>query len=436
MNHKLIIVLTILTITHFLYGMTLNDAIRIGKERSLFLADPKIEIIKMNGKIKEAWSNALPQAEGIIGYQRAWKKSVMFFPNPITGQTEKIELTKNNTAIGEATITQPIYTFGRIGAGLKGAYAAKRANEHLLKNQTYQLELEIMKRFWSVLLTKKIVEVQNQALEIADSALQNIQRLYNNGLMSEYDVLRAEVQKNLQIPKLKEAQNQFHLAQLALKEILGIPMDSTFLVEGNLDEYEIPVDTSQSDDFIRKREDIQALEHLVEMNKNIWTIYKNAKYPSIGSQIKYAWQWSEENWQLKPRNNASSVTGGISISIPILTSGKNTGTAQQYEADYQKMKNHYQQALRAARLQFESAFGNYQTALLNEQAAKKTVLQAETARKISQTKLNQGQATPLEFDNARLDETIAKVTLAQTTFQRLVAAAETRIALGKEPFLE
>ena len=62
------------------------------------------------------------------------------------------------------------------------------------------------------------------------------------------------------------------------------------------------------------------------------------------------------------------------------------------------------------------------------------VSQAQTARTIAQTKLSQGQITPLEMDAARLEELVARVAVAQARYDRLVAAAETRMALGLMPY--
>lgn len=432
-NCILVICLSLLLAT-FSYSMTLESALEIAHTRSLQLEEPKLDIEKIDGQITTAWSNALPQVEGLLAYQRAWKKSVMFFPNPSTGQTEKIELTKNNHAIGEASLIQPIYTFGRIGAGLKGAYSAKRAYEHNFIAKKNQLDLEVMKRFWNVLLAKEVLSVQIKAIEIADSSHMNIQRLQQVGMLSEYDVLRAEVQKNLLIPKLQESKNYLNISLLSLKEILGIPMDSTIELQGQLFEFQVGLDTTNIQTKIKQRNDIRSLEDVMEMNKNIWIIHKNAMYPTIGSQVKYSWQWSEDKWSINPQNNASSVTGGLSVSIPLFTSGKTSGTAQQYQVEYKKSQLYYQQLLRGATLQYESALGNYKTSVLSESAARTTVKQAEKARQIAQTKLSQGQATPLEFDSARLDETLAKLSLAQSTYQRLVATAETRMALGLKPF--
>jgi outer membrane protein len=170
------------------------------------------------------------------------------------------------------------------------------------------------------------------------------------------------------------------------------------------------------------------------MNKEIYNIYHSMHYPVLGGQVKYSWQWASDQWDINPRNNNSSVYGGLSLTIPIWTSGQFVGQVRQHRADLQKAQLNLEQAERGARLQFESAMNSYQTAVASEDAAKLAVTQASEARSIAQTKLAQGQITPLEMDAAQLDELVAKVALAQAKYDRLVATAEVRMAVGLLPY--
>ncbi|MDK9699627.1 MAG: TolC family protein [bacterium] len=414
------------------YALTLEEAIAIGKNRSLKQQEPKIDRQKVNGQIKEAWSNALPQLDGSVAYQRSWKQNVMFVN--MGGETQQFKMQQANSATGNATLNQPIYTFGRVGSGLKAAYAARRANDHQSANTERLIELEVMKRYWSVLLLRDVVAVRQNGLAVSDSALQKVKRLRDVGMLSDYDVLRAEVQVSNQKPQLQQAQNALRLSELSLFEFLGVPMDTAMSIDGNLAEYGISIPENASMQNVLKRDDLEALRDLTTMSRNVYNIYNNMHWPVIGAQVSYSWQWSDDYWHLKPTNNASSVAGGIAIQIPLWTSGKNSGVAQQHKADWKKMELQLRQAERGARLQYESALRNYQAAVETEAGATIAVQQAEQARTIAQTKLAQGQLTPLEMDAAQLDELVAKVSLAQARFDRLVAAAETRMALGDKPY--
>ena len=413
--------------------MTLEEAIALAKQRSLAQQGPQLDKIKTQGQLVEAWSNALPQIEGQVGYQRAIKKGKIFFPNPDTGNPMPLELDQNNAMTAGVTLNQPLFTFGRVAAGLRGAKAAARANEHAISHQNFKTELDVMQRFWSVLMLRDVVSARELSLQVSDSSLRRAERMRDLGLLSDYDVLRVRVQAQNQRPALDRARSDLSLAELALKEYIGVPIDTTLSFEGQLDSYSIPVDTIAGTMRIAKRNDLEALRDMAAAQENLYVIFRNARYPVLAGQMKYAWQWQNEEWDVNPRNNYSSLYAGVSLAIPIWSSGAVHGKALQYRADWRRAEWTLAQAERGARLQYEAALKDLETSLENETAARLAVELSEQARSIAQTKFSQGQITTLEMDAAQLDELTARVSLADATFRRLSAGAELRMALGLSP---
>ncbi|MBI5058652.1 TolC family protein [candidate division KSB1 bacterium] len=416
------------------YALTLDEALAIAKSRALALEDPRINRVGVQGQIAEAWSAALPQLAGEIGYQRAFKASKIFFPNPETGDYMALKMQQDNTVQADLTLNQPLLTFGRIAAGLRGAYAAQRATAHQAANTDRAVELETLRRFWSVLLAHDVVQARQLSLSISDSSLARATRMRDVGLLSDYDVLRVNVQSMNQRPPLREAENQRQLAELALKEWLGVSLDTAFRCEGDFDDFTLQIDSTGGAERILARDDLEALRDLNEMQRSIYVIYRNARWPTLGGQVKYSWTWQNDQWGIQPRNNLSAVYGGLGLSIPIWTGGYYRGRAQQQKAEWLRADLNVRKAERGARLQYESALRSYGAALESEAAARTTVDAATQARTIAETKFAQGQLTPLEMDAALLDELVARVALANAKFGRLMATAEARMAAGHAPF--
>jgi outer membrane protein len=417
-------------------GMTLDDAIAIGRARSLELVGPRIERDKTKGRILEAWSNALPDIRGQVGYQRQFKENVTLLPDFVNGTNGfmKLKFQRDNSAEYDVTLNQPLFTFGRINAGLKAAYAARRANRHQIDNSERALQLEVMKRYWTVILAREVIEARRTSLAVSDSALFRVKRMRDVGLMSDYDVLRVQVQAQNQRTPLQQAENNLQLAELSLRELLGVPLDTTLTAEGRLADYAVTVAADSADQRWRWRDDLESLRDLKDVYRNTYVIFRNSFYPVLGGQVKYAWQWQDDQWNINHNNTTTSFYGGVSLSIPLFTPGETFGRAQQYKADWQRSQLDLEQAERGAKLQFESAKRNYETACSNEEAATLAVQQAEQARRIAETKLAQGQITPLEMDSAQLDELVARVSLAQARFDRLVTGTDVRMALGLPPY--
>lgn len=79
MKHTILII-AVLFVFSAGQAMTLEEAVALGKTRSLAQQKPRIEKLKARGQLDEAWSNALPQIDGSVGYQRAIKKGKIFSP--------------------------------------------------------------------------------------------------------------------------------------------------------------------------------------------------------------------------------------------------------------------------------------------------------------------------------------------------------------------
>ncbi|RJP80441.1 MAG: TolC family protein [Candidatus Zixiibacteriota bacterium] len=414
--------------------LTLEQALSLGRERSLQLQGPRLDRERIDGQVREAWSNALPQVEGLAAYQHYFKPAKVFFPDPMSGAIIPLELQQDNNAVGEVTLNQPLFTFGRISSGLKAAYAARQSNQHQQSHTERWVDLEISRRFWTVLLLRDVVEARRASLAVSDSNLARVQRMRRQGLMSDYDVLRVQVQAGNQVPPLRQAENDLRLAELALREYLGVPLDTALTAQGQLTDYAMALETDAAPARLQVRDDLEALRDLSAMYEQIYHIYRSQRWPVLSGQIKYAWQWSNDAWDVSPQNNVSSVYAGVALSIPLWNSGRVSGQAQQYRADWRRAEWNLQQAERGARLQYESAESSYRTALASERAAERAVAQAGEARAIAQVSLAQGLITTLEMDAAQLDELVARVNLAQARYSRLVAAAEARMALGLSPY--
>ncbi|HEY3296506.1 MAG TPA: TolC family protein [bacterium] len=411
-------------------ALTLEQAIELGHQRSLQMQDPQIDRERIGGRIKEAWANALPDVSAQVAAQQYWR--IPTVPVKFGGQTVLLQLNQKDNALASATLNQPLYTFGRVSSGLKAAYAARRSNAHLISSTDRSVSLDVMQRFWTVLLMREVVNARQTSLAVSDSALKRIQQMRAVGLMSDYDVLRAEVQAGNQIPALRQAENALHLSELSLKELLGVPMDTTLTVEGDLTGYTIPIAAEDSAKVLQ-RDDIEALRDLATMYRNLYIINRNSWMPILGGQIQYARQFAGSNWKMNSTNTPVSLYGGLALTIPI-PSGKSLGLAQQAHADWEGAELTLSKAERGALLQFQNAVTSYQAANASESAAELAVQQAEQARRIAQTKLAQGQITTLEMNAAQLDELVARVSLAQAKYDRLVAAAQARVAAGLPPY--
>ncbi len=72
--------------------------------------------------------------------------------------------------------------------------AAELSTRFAVAQQDRQTEIDVMQRFWSVLMLRDVVGARELSLAVSDSSLSRAERMRAVGLLSDYDVLRVRVQ--------------------------------------------------------------------------------------------------------------------------------------------------------------------------------------------------------------------------------------------------
>jgi outer membrane protein len=93
---------------------------------------------------------------------------------------------------------------------------------------------EVERRFYSALQARRLIEVEEQLLEISRQQLDATQRLFRVAARTEVDVLGAQVQVSQQEQELARARGEARKAVLSLAEQIGLEQDADFEVVGEL----------------------------------------------------------------------------------------------------------------------------------------------------------------------------------------------------------
>ena len=155
--------------------LTLDGSIRTALENNPQLKIAEKEFAKSKSAVGESYSAILPTLNGTANFQRAWDIQQTTIPNflkfmlgPALGlfpefaampDNIQIAFGLENTFFYGVTVTQPLFLGGAGIAGIKIAYAAKRAAEQNLKSTRQNLIYQTSQAFYSCLLAKELIEV-------------------------------------------------------------------------------------------------------------------------------------------------------------------------------------------------------------------------------------------------------------------------------------
>ena len=235
----------------------------------------------------------------------------------------------------ELTLTQPIYTWGKIGNSIKLYKQVSQIKQEQILQQTAQLETELQTRLLSLYYLNKILEILDEEQSYADRMVQVSEDAEKSGMLLHQDVVDAKIQaKELEIAKqdlLEQINNQL----LELGRITGIEIKSSQEINYSF----VPLLTAGFDSLLatspsvleeeilsENQSSIKMVNQLYEVNQiaeDISRGYENWK-PDIALQISSSYSGSrvplfEPNWR---RKDDYSVNISVGIKATIWDGGK------------------------------------------------------------------------------------------------------------------
>lgn len=411
--------------------LDLQTALKLAKQQNkeILLAFAEFSVAEAN--VKEAWSQALPTIDASLGYNRNFKQTY-FYIN--TGSSEgdlpnRFSFTFNNEYNFNTTLTQTIYSFGKVGTALNIAYDYQYFIENQFNYQRSLVLSQVKKAFYQALLADKILELSKDSEESARSNYENTKIRFESGTVSEFELLQAEVRWQNAIPETIEDEKNYLLALNNLKSLLNLPLKEEIILRGNLTQIaEIPEKIDLINVF-KARPDYNALLWQLKMNeKNIKLQFAN-HYPNLKGNITYSYSALSDNFRLE--NDNDNYVLGISLNIPILSGGFTSAQVQKARIETDKLKT--QISLQEDRIQIELDNVNLrlQEALKRIEAAKKGLESARRAFEIAEIRLQNGLATQLELKDSRVFLDQAQVNYYRSTYDYLSAYFDWEIMTGK-----
>jgi outer membrane protein len=144
---------------------------------------------------------------------------------------------------GSVTLTQPLYTAGKITYGLKLAQLqldSALENERKVKQD---LTYNVKAAYYQVWVAEKMLTVARDALKNLGRHVDQMQKFYEAGTASKYDLCRAQVQRDTLKPPVLKAENAVVLVKLNLATLLGYDRERQFTVAVAADQLQLSQET-------------------------------------------------------------------------------------------------------------------------------------------------------------------------------------------------
>ena len=418
--------------TVFANSYTLERFLILVEENSkdLQLAQKDLELA--DARYREALSTALPKIFAQANYNRNLGKMFLYvdFPDFETGETvrQKFQISYNNDYSATAMIQQTLFSL-QVGAALRAANQYEKLTDYVYKT-SHQSILSIAKKgFYRALLLKKIWEVKKATEQNAMENYENVKMKFENGLVSELDLLQAEVNWKNKIPETTQAQRNFEMGMVLLKTFAGIPVENDVTLDGNLDSYPVMPDSMQFDLILELRPDYNALLWERNLRETGVLAQRSDYYPNLTGRFVYNFTASSDRFDFDRQNSNYFV--GLNLHIPIFMGGYQRAQVQKAkinldksDINIKKAQDDIFQSIKNIRLRLKEAYNRIQSAGTTRETAYQ-------AFEIAQTSADNGLATQLELKDARVQVEQAVLNYYVATYDFLDAHIDWEFATGE-----
>src|SRR6185503_20289195 len=131
---------------------------------------------------------------------------------------------RNQWTLG-GTLQQNLFTGGRLAGQTKSANAQLHSANVEVTAQRAQSALDVTQAYYDAILADQLVSIEDSSVAETEEVLRQTTVSHQVGTASDFDLLRAQVTRNNQVPLLIQATSNRQVAYLHLRQLLGLPLD-------------------------------------------------------------------------------------------------------------------------------------------------------------------------------------------------------------------
>lgn len=416
--------------------LSLSAAVRLADKDADQVRIAEAAVGRAEGNEGLVAAQRLPQLNATAGYVRTlasqFRQAFQGLASDSSGSSpfggasfSKLGFGSENTYNLGLALSWRLFDGGALSAQSRSAEASHSSAEIALTSAQAELVLDVTRAYYDAQLAARMVDIAQASLEQSDDALKVTTAEERQGRESEFDVLRARVDRDNQRPVLIQRKTARDVAFFRLKQLLNLPLDERLVLTDSLQRMPQEADSVGVTDPkpearapVRQAEaEVAAAQGQVDEadaerlpGLSLTSSYGRVEYPQA---LTPAWGDFRTNW-----------TVGFALDLPIFQGGRIGSQELTARAGLQGAKARLDQTRKLAALDTYQAGAELKAAQASWKASQGTVEEARRAYKIAEIRYREGLSTQLELSNARL-------LLEQARGNRAQAARDLHVALTR-----
>ena len=330
-------------------------------------------------------------------------------------------------------LEQLLFSGGQLHFGAKALERYKEVQRLSFEATRRELALQTTKLFYSYLLADELVGVQNEALATAESHLARVEAFAAEGMVAEFDLLRAKLEIAKLKPQLLQAQNTRELALAAFRTLIGDP-DGAAVPEGG---FPLPVEIGISEQEaiqrgLSARPEILMARTGTEIKELMWKSEKGTLLPKLGLQASASVYTAADEFAIENDDFGTSYAIGIGVSVPLFTGLKSLARSRAAKHEYLLARLQAQDYEDKISLEITHCLQKLRFAEENLKVQEKNIEMAERGLQLAQVRYANQVGIQLEVFDARTILSAMKLQYFQAVFDVIAATCEFKKAIGED----
>ena len=415
--------------------LTLNKALEIALSENPVIKVAGYEITLKKEMQREVYAGLLPEVSLTGSYSRTIKKQTMAMD--LGGESQTIQVGSDNSYNGGVVVNLPLFA----PALYKSINLTKTDVELAVeKARSSKVDMinQVTKAYYQLLLAQDGYKVLLQGYEQADATAKVTKAKYDQGSVSEYDKIRAEVQARSLKPGVVSARNAINLSRLQLYTLLAIDTAIPIAIDGNLKDYEMVMfqrQLSYSPVNLENNTNLKQLDLNADLLKKNLSLQRTNFMPTLGASFNYMYTSLNNNFKVAHYNWFPYSTVGLNLTIPLFKASSFT-KVKQVKIQMTQLTETRVNTERQLKQQATSYLDNMSASTEQVVSNRENIVQAEKGRLIALKRYEVGQGTILELNDSEVALTQAQLVYNQSIFDYLISKAELDKVLGKEEIAE
>ncbi len=417
--------------------LTKDQALIMALENNPNMQIASLEMTRAEARYNETRGNLLPSLNATGSYTRNLKKQVIFFPEEMAamfGGTTALEVGSDNSYMGGLQFALPVYN-PAVYAGIEAARTEQRIAEQNYKSQEIELTSGVQSAWFNALLAKESMEVIQQSFSNAQQNLENIRKMHSQGLVAEYDLIRAQVQTENIRPDVLQSQNRYEQSLNLLKVLLGIEDNQSIALRGNLlessEEMLLDFNIVDAERSLFNNPDYINLGMQRDLIMNQAQSVRASGLPSVTAVSNYMYLTEANDFRFNDYNWVNTASMGLQISIPIFRGFTNRNQVKQLEIGAKQIALQREYMKDNLSIELSNVLKSMELALEKAVHARSNVELAQHGYNISRIRYDSGQGTLLEINDSDVALTRARFNLLQAKHELLQAKVQYDRFTGK-----